>query len=242
MGKYKPCFSAPPCSRVSGHHSSCGRTGFVFSSPATSRRPLGALATQPCGPSGRVGGCLDLSHWVDGGRVTEEVRASQSAQTYPAGPSCRPHARGGHHPPAFHLQPPRGASCCLFILSFQRGRSQTFLPSRVTQGVCRHLTAACEARLSGGPRGQWFPKHSRDCPQCPLLSSWPQLFSPLSFFNSLAPSPANPITPSLFPAAPGGSPEGSLVLQLREVRGLHMEFLSAVAEVGVDPRIARIYR
>lgn len=113
----------------------------------------GPLASQPCGPSGRAGGCLDLRHRVDRGRVTEEVRASQSAQTFPAGPSCRPHARGGHHPPAFHLQPPRGASCCLFVLSFQRGRSQTFLPSRVTRGVCRPLTAACETRLSGGPRG-----------------------------------------------------------------------------------------
>lgn len=153
MGRYKPCVSAPLCSRVSGHHSSYGRTGFVFRSPATSRRPLGATcfsALRPVRPCGGLSGSEPSGGW----RACHEGSEGVSVQgAFPAGPSCRPHARGGHHPPAFHLQPPRGASCCLFILSFQRGRSQTFLPSRVTRGVCRPLTAACEARLSGGPRG-----------------------------------------------------------------------------------------
>ena len=198
--------------------------------PRTARG--GAPAAQPCGPSGRVGGCLDLSHQVDGGSVTEEVGAFQSSQTCPAGPHADPM--------------PAVATRLLLFISSPLGGPLAASSSSVSSGVVLRPSCPVESpresadpsplpvrpgSLGGGP-GAVVPEAQPGPPQCPLLSFWPQLFSPLSFFNSLAPSPASPVSPSLFPVAPGGGPEGSLVLQLREVQGLRMGFLSAVAEGG----------
>ena len=242
MGKYKPCFSPSLCSRVSGHHSSCGRTGLVFRSPATSHSPRGGTcrsALRPVRPRGGLSGSEPSGGWREchGGSGGVSV-----IPDLPRGPSCRPHARGGHPPPAFHLQPPRGTSGRLLILSFQRGRSQTFLPSRVTQGVCRPLTPACEARLSGGGPGGSGSRSSAGTPPVPSPELLASAFLSALLLQQLGPQPCQPRQPQPFPCGSWGRPRGLFGPTAQRGAGAPYGVSIGRCRRRVGPRITRICR
>lgn len=153
----------------------------------------GPLASQPCGPSGRAGGCLDLSHRVDGGRVTKEVRASQCRGPSPRGPRADPM--------------PVVATTLLLFISSPLGGPLAASSSSVSSGVVLRPSCPVESPGEfadpsplpvrpgslGGPGGSGFRSTAGTAPSA--LSWAPGLSFSLRSPSSTAWPPALP-TPS----------------------------------------------
>ena len=208
--------------------------------PRTARG--GAPAAQPCGPSGRVGGCLDLSHQVDGGRVTEEVGAFQSSQTCPAGPRADPM--------------PAVATRLLLFISSPLGGPLAASSSSVSSGVVLRPSCPVESpresadpsplpvrpgSLGGGPGGSGS-RSSAGTPPVPSPELLASAFLCALLLQQLGPQPCQPRQPQPFPCGSWGRPRGLFGPTAQRGAGAPYGVSIGRCRRRVGPRITRICR